>query len=77
MGELRPSDADLIRRIDIDEDDRAAVAADLGLRPVRSMSAHRAQAAWALLAIAGRAAAGFDGSSPRLAGTGGKDRCAD
>ncbi|KGJ04914.1 RNA polymerase sigma-70 factor, ECF subfamily [Paracoccus halophilus] len=56
VGELRPSDADLIRRIDIDEDDRATVAADLGLRPgTLNVRLHRARAALgeALLAHCG------------------------
>ena len=45
---LRPGDADLIGRIDIDEADRAAVAADLGLRPgALNVRLHRARAALA------------------------------
>lgn len=46
VTELRPSDADLIRRIDIDEGDRAVVAADLGVRPgTLNVRLHRARAA--------------------------------
>ena len=46
VTELRPADADLIRRIDIDESDRATVAADLGLKPgTLNVRLHRARAA--------------------------------
>tara|TARA_R110002110_G_scaffold3665_3_gene18949 strand:- start:4858 stop:5496 length:639 start_codon:yes stop_codon:yes gene_type:complete len=46
VTELRPADADLIRRIDIEEDDRATVAADLGLKPgTLNVRLHRARAA--------------------------------
>ena len=46
VTELRPADADLIRRIDIDDDDRATVAADLGLKPgTLNVRLHRARAA--------------------------------
>mgnify|MGYP003656038286 CR=1 FL=1 len=48
VPELRAADADLIRRIDIDEDDRATVAADLGLKPgTLAVRLHRARAALA------------------------------
>ena len=46
VNELRPPDADLIRRIDIDEDDRMIVAADLGLKAgALNVRLHRARAA--------------------------------
>lgn len=46
VPELRPADGDLIRRIDIDEEDRATVAADLGLKPgTLAVRLHRARAA--------------------------------
>lgn len=46
VSELRPADGDLIRRIDIEEADRAAVAAELGLRPgTLNVRLHRARAA--------------------------------
>lgn len=46
VPELRPGDADLIRRIDIEEGDRATVAADLGLKPgTLNVRLHRARAA--------------------------------
>ena len=46
VPELRPADADLIRRIDIDEESRASVAADLGLKPgTLAVRLHRARAA--------------------------------
>lgn len=46
IAELRPADAELIRRIDLDEEDRAAVAADLGLnRNALGVRLHRARAA--------------------------------
>lgn len=48
VSALRPADADLIRRIDIDDDDRAGVAADLGLKPgTLNVRVHRARAALA------------------------------
>ncbi|MDZ4095292.1 MAG: sigma-70 family RNA polymerase sigma factor [Paracoccaceae bacterium] len=46
IGDLRPTDAELIRRIDFGEEDRAAVAADLGLsRNALGVRLHRARAA--------------------------------
>lgn len=46
VSELRPADAELIRRIDISEEDRASVAADLGVRPgTLAVRLHRARAA--------------------------------
>ncbi|WP_233491872.1 RNA polymerase sigma factor [Nioella nitratireducens] len=46
LPELRPTDADLIRRIDLQEDDRATVAADLGLtRGTLAVRLHRARTA--------------------------------
>ena len=46
VTELRPADADLIRRIDIDDDDRATVAAELGLKPgTLNVRLHRARVA--------------------------------
>lgn len=46
VPELRQADSDLIRRIDIDEEDRAAVAADLGLKPgTLAVRLHRARGA--------------------------------
>ena len=46
VTELRPSDAELIRRIDIDDGDRAMVAADLGLKAgTLNVRLHRARAA--------------------------------
>lgn len=56
VTELRPADADLIRRIDIDEGDRSDVAADLGVKPgTLNVRLHRARAALgnALLAHCG------------------------
>jgi len=48
VPELRPADAELIRRIDIDKADRATVAADLDLRPgTLNIRLHRARAALA------------------------------
>ena len=48
VPELRAADAELIRRIDIDEDDRATVAAELGLKPgTLAVRLHRARAALA------------------------------
>ncbi len=67
VSELRPRDAELIRRIDIDDDDRAAVAADLGLKPgTLNVRLHRARAALgdALLAHCGPCCRhGFDDCS--------------
>jgi len=67
VTELRPTDAELIRRIDIDNDDRAAVAAELGLRPgTLNVRLHRARAALgdALLAHCGPCCRhGFDDCS--------------
>lgn len=46
LPELRPTDADLIRRVDLQEDDRASVADDLGLkRSALAVRLHRARAA--------------------------------
>ena len=46
ISDLRPADAELIRRIDFGEDDREAVAADLGLsRNALGVRLHRARAA--------------------------------
>lgn len=46
VPELRPTDAVLIQRIDIDEEDRAMVAADLGIRSgTLAVRLHRARAA--------------------------------
>ncbi len=46
VKELRPADADLIRRIDIDEGDRSEVAADLGIKTgTLNVRLHRARAA--------------------------------
>ncbi len=46
VSDLRPSDAELIRRIDFGEDDRATVANDLGLtRGALGVRLHRARAA--------------------------------
>ncbi len=46
VPKLRPADGELIRRIDIDEEDRATVAADLGLKPgTLAVRLHRARAA--------------------------------
>jgi RNA polymerase sigma factor (sigma-70 family) len=46
VPKLRPADGALIYRIDIDEEDRASVAADLGLRPgTLAVRLHRARAA--------------------------------
>lgn len=46
VTDLRPSDADLIRRVDLNEDARTDVAADLGLRPgTLNVRLHRARAA--------------------------------
>jgi len=67
VTELRPADADLIRRIDIDDADRAAVAADLDLKPgTLNVRLHRARAALgeALLAHCGPCCrSGFDDCS--------------
>ena len=67
VPELRPADADLIRRIDIDEEDRATVAADLGLKPgTLAVRLHRARAALgdALLSHCGYCCShGFDDCS--------------
>lgn len=46
LSELRPADADLIQRIDLQEDDRASVAADMGLRDgTLAVRLHRARSA--------------------------------
>jgi RNA polymerase sigma-70 factor (ECF subfamily) len=46
LSELRPADADLIQRIDLQEDDRASVAADMGLRDgTLAVRLHRARIA--------------------------------
>lgn len=46
VSELRPADADLIGRVDIDEADRSAVAAELGIKPgTLNVRLHRARAA--------------------------------
>ncbi len=46
ITELRPGDAELVRRIDIDDEDRGIVAADLGLRSgTLNVRLHRARAA--------------------------------
>ena len=46
VTELRPTDADLIRRIDIEEHDRAKVAQELSLKPgALNVRLHRARAA--------------------------------
>ena len=67
VTELRPADAELIRRIDIDDDDRAAVAAELGLKSgTLNVRLHRARAALgnALLAHCGPCCRhGFDDCS--------------
>lgn len=67
VTELRPGDAELIRRIDIDDDDRSTVAADLGLKPgTLNVRLHRARAALgdALLAHCGPCCRhGFDDCS--------------
>ncbi len=67
VTELRPADADLIRRIDIDENDRAVVAAGLGVKPgTLNVRLHRARAALgdALLAHCGPCCrSGFDDCS--------------
>ncbi|WP_420402431.1 RNA polymerase sigma factor [Nisaea sp.] len=67
VTELRPVDADLIRRIDIEEQNRAAVAADLGVAPgTLNVRLHRARAALgdALLAHCGPCCRdGFDDCS--------------
>lgn len=48
VTELRPSDASLIQRIDIDEADRATVAAELEIKPgTLNVRLHRARAALA------------------------------
>lgn len=61
---LRPADADLIRRIDIDETDRAVLAAEFGVRPgTLNVRLHRARSALreALLAHCGPCCrGGFD-----------------
>lgn len=56
VTELRPADAILIRRIDIDERDRVSVAAEMGLKPgTLNVRLHRARSALgdALLAHCG------------------------
>ena len=56
VTELRPIDADLIRRIDIEEIERSVVAKDLGIKPgTLNVRLHRARAALgdALLAHCG------------------------
>lgn len=67
LTELRPADAELIRRIDIDETDRAVVAAELGIKPgTLNVRLHRARAALgdALLAHCGPCCrGGFDDCS--------------
>lgn len=67
VTELRPADAELIRRIDIDENDRAVVAAELGVKPgTLNVRLHRARAALqdALLAHCGPCCrGGFDDCS--------------
>ncbi|MBU3028786.1 sigma-70 family RNA polymerase sigma factor [Paracoccus sp. XHP0099] len=72
VGGLRPADADLIRSIDIDEDDRATVAADLGVKPgALNVRLHRARTALseALLAHCGPCCRhGFDDCSCPPAG---------
>ena len=72
VTELRPSDAELIRRIDIDDGDRAMVAADLGLKAgTLNVRLHRARAALgdALLAHCGPCCHhGFDDCSCPPAG---------
>lgn len=46
ISQLRPADADLIRRIDFGEEDRASVASDLGLnRNALGVRLHRARTA--------------------------------
>lgn len=46
VTELRPADADLIRRVDIEEQDRAIVAAELNLKPgTLNVRLHRARLA--------------------------------
>lgn len=46
VSELRPAEAELVRRIDIDEEDRATVATDLGVRPgTLAVRLHRARVA--------------------------------
>jgi len=46
LSELRSSDAEIVRRIDFNEEDRASVAADLGLKPgTLAVRLHRAHAA--------------------------------
>lgn len=72
VTELRPADAELIRRVDIDESDRAVVAAELGLKPgTLNVRLHRARAALrdALLAHCGPCCrSGFDDCSCPPAG---------
>ena len=72
VTELRPADAELIRRIDIDENDRAVVAAELGVKPgTLNVRLHRARAALgdALLAHCGPCCrGGFDDCSCPPAG---------
>lgn len=67
VTELRPRDAELIRRIDINDDDRATVAAELGLKPgTLNVRLHRARSALgdALLAHCGPCCRhGFDDCS--------------
>ena len=67
VTELRPADADLIRRIDIDDVDRATVAAELGLKAgTLNVRLHRARVALgdALLAHCGACCRhGFDDCS--------------
>ena len=56
VTELRPNDADLIRRVDIEEVERSAVAKDLGIKPgTLNVRLHRARVALgdALLAHCG------------------------
>lgn len=44
IATIKPDDADLIRRIDLNEEPRAAVAADLGLTPATlALRLHRAR----------------------------------
>jgi RNA polymerase sigma-70 factor (ECF subfamily) len=46
LSQQRPADADLIQRIDLQEDDRASVAADMGLRDgTLAVRLHRARIA--------------------------------
>lgn len=72
ISELRPADADLIRRIDIDDADRSTVAAELGVKTgTLNVRLHRARAALsdALLAHCGPCCRhGFDDCSCPPAG---------